>query len=176
MKKAFAILLALALAFSMAIFSFAEETSNVAADFQKITQELLATVSPEDLSAAVKEAADGIVPVDFDLENDDLVTTLSDDEVNTFADKLIAGLNLEGTDIATQIQEAMSGDFVSFLASLYCGPVEETTTAVATTVTATQPEKKPIETGSSNTVALAAFAALTVMAGAAFVCLKKKED
>jgi len=171
MKKTFAILLALALAFSLSIFSFADATS----DLQKVVDDLISTVGVEDASAAITDAVNAVT-AGMDVENDDVAALLADGASQSVADQIIAALNLEGTDLATTIQDAMSNDFVAFLAGIYAGDViiEETTVVVVEDTTKPE-DKKPIETGASNTVAIAAFAALALCAGAAFV-LKKKED
>ena len=167
MKKTFAILLALALAFSLAIFSFADTASDVKQAFD----EIVAVVGVQNFADAATEAV-AAVTTGMDVENDDVAALLADGASQSVADSIIAALNLEGTDLADTIQNAMSNDFVAFLAGLYCCDTVVPTSVVETTK---KDDTKVVETGSSNTIAIAAFAALTLCAGAAFV-LKKKED
>jgi hypothetical protein len=151
MKKVFALVLALALALSMAVMTSAAAADDIKAFFA----ELSGTVSADELKDAVTSVlADLDVPADVDAGD------LEDGVAAATADGLIAKLGLEGTDIADKLQEAMSNDFVAFLAGLYTGP--PTTTLVVTG-------------DNSSLIAIGAFAALSAAAAAAFVCLKKKE-
>ncbi|MDR1927102.1 MAG: LPXTG cell wall anchor domain-containing protein [Oscillospiraceae bacterium] len=182
MKKVLGLILALALALSMASLCFAEATtaspvSEAKDDIEAILEELSGTVGIEELQAVLTDViadlqSKSLLPAD--LENLD-AASLSDGTSDAFADGLISGLNLGGSDLEAKIQGAMSNDFVSFLAGLYTGPVvtteaTTTTTAVVTTTAAALPE-----TGSSSTIAIATFATLSAVAAVAFVCMKKKE-
>ncbi|MDR2526034.1 MAG: LPXTG cell wall anchor domain-containing protein [Oscillospiraceae bacterium] len=178
MKKAIALVMALALALSFSVLSFAEDTAKVAADAKQAVQDFLATIDPDTANKAVSDALLKVVPAGFDLDGGDLAAVLTESDVKLFGDDIISSLNLGGTDIAAKIQEAMSGDFVSFLAGLYTGgvtPEPETTSAATVVSSETTPVETKPTTGSSSTIAIAAFAALSLMAGAAFVCAKKKE-
>jgi len=152
MKKVFALVLALALALSMAVMASAA----AADDVKKVLEDLSATVSADQLKAAVDE-----VLADLDIPADVNAGDLEDGVAAATADGLIEKLGLEGTDIAAKLQDAMSNDFVAFLAGMYTGPV----------VTTLGPK-----TGdNSSLIAIGAFAALSAAAAAAFVVLKKKE-
>jgi len=155
MKKVFAIVLALALALSMAVMA----SASAADDAKKVLEELSATVGADDLKAAFDEVW-AKVSSGLDLGDDLDAAKMPEDTGANVADGLIEKLGLEDTDIASKIQDAMSNDFVSFLAGMYTG------------------EKKPplVQTGdNSSVIAIGAFAALSVAAAAAFVVLKKKE-
>ena len=153
MKKVFALVLALALALSMAVMASAD----AAADARAVLQELSATVSADELSAAVESVlADLKIPADAD------AAALEDGTAAATADGLIEKLGLEGTDIATKLQDAMSNDFVSFLAGLYTPGKEK-------------PKPTVVTGDNSSMIAIGAFAALSAAAAAAFIVLKKKE-
>jgi len=157
MKKVFALVLALALALSMAVMASAA----AADDFKTVAEDLAATVGLDQLKSAFDEVW-AKVSKELDLPQDtkDLdAKDLPEDTGATVADGLISKLGLEGTDIAAKLQDAMSNDFVSFLAGMYTGV------------------DKPIVTGDSSAtvIAIASFAALSAVAAAAFVVMKKKE-
>ena len=162
MKKVFALVLALALALSMVIMASAAPID----DAKKAIQDLAATVGADELKAAFDEtwakiSADLDLPADKELDAADL----PDGTAASVADGLIEKLGLEGTDIAAKIQDAMSNDFVSFLAGMY------------TETPVTEPKTLPPTGDSSSAViGIATFAALSAVAAAAFVCLKKKDD
>jgi len=150
MKKVFALVLTLALALSMVVMASAA----AADDMKKVLEDLAATVSADELKAAVNDVLAGLdVPADVNAGD------LDDSVAAATADGLIEKLGLEGTDIATKLQDAMSNDFVAFLAGMYHG--------VPTTV--------PKTGDNSSLIAIGAFAALSAAAAAAFVVLKKKE-
>jgi len=152
MKKVFAVVLALALVLSMAVMASAA----AADDAKKVLEDLAATVSADQLKDAVNS-----VLADLDIPADVNAGDLDDEVAAATADGLIAKLGLEGTDIATKIQDAMSNDFVAFLAGMYTGK---------------EPPKTVPKTGdNSSVIAIGAFAALSAAAAAAFVVLKKKE-
>ncbi|MDR1465710.1 MAG: hypothetical protein LBJ11_10500 [Oscillospiraceae bacterium] len=163
MKKALVIAMALVLAFSMTVIGFADAKE----DFQSIISELAQVSSPEEIQAAVTTALKDAGITDAEVD----AGSLTDGTANDVAATIVSSLNLTGTDLEKKIQDAMSNDFVSFLAGLYI-PVD-VPTQVATTVPATEAPLPP--TGSSSTIAIATFATLSVVAAAAFVCLKKKE-
>jgi len=157
MKKVFAIALALALAVSLALTA----TAAAADDLKKVLNELSETVGPEALKAAFEEAwADVSKKLDIKAEDAKDAGKLPAETGSEVAAGLIEKLNLKDTDIATKIQESMSNDFVSFLCGMYTGDI-----------------KKPPVTGdsSSSVIAIATFAALSAVAAAAFVCMKKKD-
>ena len=155
MKKVFALILALALALSMAVMASAA----AADDAKKVLEELSATVGADDLKKAFDEVW-GKVSEGLDLGDDLDAAKMPAETGANVADGLIEKLGLEGTDIANQIQAAMSNDFVSFLAGMYTGVKD----------------KPIIQTGdNSPLIAIGAFAVLSAAAAAAFVVLKKKE-
>ena len=91
------------------------------------------------------------------------------------ADTLVGALESLGLD-SSAIEGLLDNEIVNFFANMYIGfigEVEDTTEAPSTTkppvVTTTTPK-----TGDTSAV-LVSLATLTVAAGAAFVCLKKKE-
>lgn len=87
------------------------------------------------------------------------------------ADTLMSALKGLGIDSAT-IEKLLGNDIVNFFANMYIGfigDVEETTTK------ASEPTTEPPKTGDTSAV-FVALATLTVASGAAFVCLKKKEE
>lgn len=88
------------------------------------------------------------------------------------ADTLMGALESLGLD-SSVIEGLLDNDIVNFFANMYIGfigEVEETTTTKPAVVTTTTPK-----TGDTSAV-LVALATLTVASGAAFVCLKKKEE
>ena len=108
------------------------------------------------------------------------------DMMSGIMDGLMSGLTGLGID-TSMIEGLLDNDIVNFFANLYIGlggaDGGEVTTAVTTTaVTTTAPTTtKPVvvttstpKTGDTSAV-VAAIATLSVAAGAAFVCLKKKE-
>lgn len=108
------------------------------------------------------------------------------DMMSGIMDGLMSGLTSLGLD-TSMIEGILDNDIVNFFANLYIGlggaNGGEVTTAVATTAVTTTaaPTTKPVvvttstpKTGDTSAV-VAAIATLSVAAGAAFVCLKKKE-
>ncbi|MCL2299237.1 MAG: hypothetical protein FWC27_03710 [Firmicutes bacterium] len=158
MKKVFAVILALALALSMAMMASAEEKS-AADDLAAVLQDLSATVGADDLKAAFEEAW-AEVSKKLDIKDEDAkdAGNLPAETGNEVADSLIEKLGLKDTAMADKIQGAMSNDFVSFLCGMYTGEF--------------------IATGDSSAavIAIASFAALSAVAAAAFVVMKKKDD
>ncbi len=102
------------------------------------------------------------------------------------AETLKSGLTALGLDTAT-IEGILDNDIVNFFANMYIGfigEVEETTEATTkeTTTKKVTTTKKPAvvttktpKTGDTSAVAVA-IATLAVASGAAFICLKKKEN
>ena len=156
MKKVFAIVLALALAVSLAVTA----TAAAADDLKKVLEELSATVGPDALKAAFEEAWKD-VSKKLDIKEGDAKDAgkLPAETGNEVAAGLIDKLNLKDTDIADKIQGAMSNDFVSFLCGMYTGNCPPTTGDSTNAV-----------------IAIASFAALSAVAAAAFVVMKKKDD
>jgi len=150
MKKVSAILLALALVFSLAVFASADP----AADLNEVIGILSENADEADVKAAINDAL-AIAGVKADADAADV----SDDQAASVADSIIGKFGLEGKN-AEKVQKAMSNDFVSFLAGMY----------TKKTMTPTP------DTGSSPAIAIAAFAGLSLAAAAAFVTLKKKEN
>ena len=187
MKKAFAIALALVLALSMAIFA-AAGTSD---DLKAISDELVATYGIDAVQDAV-EAELAKLNLPTNVEDID-AADLGEGTAQAFAAGLIENLGISD-DLAAKLSANTSNDFISFLAGLYVPtPVVITTvptmttnatftTVVPTTAGGGATTKVPattgnqVKTGSSSTIAIAAFATISVAAAAAFVCLKKKED
>ena len=168
MKKALTLVLALALALTMAIAASAaldlDAINDVGGDIQEVFGALAAQVDPDELKAVVVEFFnEQDIPADAD------VADLPANAGEALALMIAERFGFADTDFANTLQGALSNDFVSFLAGMYIDvPVP------ATTVPATEPPKPP--TGDSSLIAIAAFAALAVAGGAAFVILKKKED
>jgi len=153
MKKVSAILLALALVFSLAVFACADP----AADLNEVIGILSENADEADVKAAINDAL-AIAGVKADADAADV----TDDQAASVADSIVDKFGLEGA-AAEKVQKAMSNDFVSFLAGLYTG--KKVTKAPSTP-----------DTGSSPAIAVAAFAGISLAAAAAFVTLKKKED
>jgi hypothetical protein len=155
MKKVFAIVLALALAISLAVTASAA----AADDLKKVLEDLSATVGPDALKAAFEEAwADVSKKLDIKADDAKDAGKLPAETGNEVANTLIDKLGIKDTDIADKVQNAMSNDFVSFLCGMYtgnCVPTGDSTNAV---------------------IAIASFAALSAVAAAAFVVMKKKDD
>ena len=149
MKKVSAILLALALVFSLAVFASADP----AADLNEVIAILSENADEADVKAAINDAL-AVAGVKADADAEDV----SDVQAASVADTIIDKFNLS-EDAAAKVQKAMSNDFVAFLTGIYTGKVT-----------------KPAPTGSSPVIAIAAFATLSVAAAAAFVTMKKKED
>ena len=155
MKKAFAIVLALAFALSMAVLSFADGD---------LLKELVDAVGADTLEAAAAEVLN-----DAGLTVDTTAEDLDDESVEGILQGLLGKLDLS-EDLEAKVKDMFSGDFVSLLAGVYCDePVPETPDAPPPADPA-----PPVNTGSSPAIAIAAFAALSVAAAAAFV-MKKKE-
>ena len=155
MKKVFALVLALALALSMAVMTSAAAVD----DLKAVLEDLSATVGPDALKAAFEEAwADVSKKLDIPAADATDAGKLPAETGNEVADSLIEKLGLKDTAMADKIQRAMSNDFVSFLCGMYTGEM--------------------IATGDSTTavIAIASFAALSAVAAAAFVVMKKKDD
>lgn len=110
------------------------------------------------------------------------------DMMSSIMDGLMSGLSGLGID-TSMIEGLLDNDIVNFFANLYIGlggvadggevTTDVTTTAITTTAPTTT---KPVvvttstpKTGDTSAV-VAAIATLSVAAGAAFVCLKKKEN
>lgn len=91
------------------------------------------------------------------------------------ADTLVGALETLGLD-SSAIEGLLDNDIVNFFANMYIGfigEVEDTTEAPSTTKPAVVTTTTP-KTGDTSAV-LVSLATLTVAAGAAFVCLKKKK-
>ena len=156
MKKVFAFALVLALALSMAVMASAAATAD---DLKAVLEDLSATVGPDALKSAFEEAW-AEVAKKLDIKADDAKDAgkLPAETGSEVADTLVEKLGLADTDLANKIQGCMSNDFVSFLCGMYTGEV--------------------IVTGdsSASVIAIASFAALSAVAAAAFVVMKKKDD
>ncbi len=116
----------------------------------------------------------------------DIATLSADADLAENATNLTAGIadtlmsTLEGLGLDSSVIEGLlDNEIVNFFANMYIGfigEVEESTTAAAPTttkpavVTTTTPK-----TGDTSAV-IVALATLTVASGAAFVCLRKKEE
>ena len=155
MKKVSAILLALAMVFSLAIFASAD----AAADLDEVISILSENADKADIEAVIADAL-AVAGVEADADAADV----TDVQAVSVSDTIVEKFKLEG-DAAEKVQNAMSNDFVSFLAGLY-------TKGKPTP----KPDVKPPVTGSSPAIAIAAFATLSAAAAVAFVSLKKKED
>lgn len=91
------------------------------------------------------------------------------------ADTLVGALETLGLD-SSAIEGLLDNEIVNFFANMYIGfigEVEDTTEAPSTTKPAVVTTTTP-KTGDTSAV-LVSLATLTVAAGAAFVCLKKKK-
>ena len=161
MKKVFALVLALALALTFAVSTFAA----VGDDVKKAFDELVDTFGVDAVQTAVKEELDKLK--DIDLLNTDAIP---DGTAKNVADGIAGKLGAD-SDLADKFSGLMSNDFVSFLAGMYTGDEE-----VTTVVDVVDPPEPVVKTGDSTVIAIAAFATITVAAAAAFVCLKKKDD
>ena len=157
MKKVFALVLALALALSMAVMSSAA----AADDLKKVLDDLSETVGPEALKAAFEEAwADVSKKLELPKEAAADAGKMPAGTGNEVADSIIEKLGIKDTDVADKIQKCMTNDFVSFLCGMYTGA----------------PSAPVTGDSSSSVIAIATFAALSAVAAAAFVCMKKKDD
>ena len=166
MKKVLGLALALALALTMAMAVSAElsvdSINEVGNDIQQVFSDLTAQFGVEEVKAAV---VGYLEDMDIDAATD--AGDLPPNAGETLAGVLIGRFGLEDTDFADKLTKAMSNDFVSFLAQMYVKPED--------VIPTTEPPIGP-KTGDSSVIAIATFAALSVAAAAAFVCLKKKED
>ena len=152
MKKVSAILLALAMVFSLAMFASADAAS----DLDEVINILSENADKADIESVISDAL-AVAGVQEKADAADV----TDVQSATVADTIIEKFKLEG-DKAEKVQNAMSNDFVSFLAGLYIKG---------------KPVVKPQpDTGSSPAIAIAAFATLSAAAAVAFVAMKKKED
>lgn len=100
------------------------------------------------------------------------------DTMSSLMDGLMSGLGGLGLD-TSMLDGLLDSDIVNFFANLYMGIGDKGGSATeATTATTTAPAvvtTSTPKTGDTSAV-LAAVATITVAAGAAFVCLKKKND
>lgn len=109
------------------------------------------------------------------------------DMMSSIMDGLMSGLSGLGID-TSMIEGLLDNDIVNFFANLYIGlggagggeVTTEVTTAVVTTTAPTTTKPVVVTTSTPKTgdtsAVVAAIATLSVAAGAAFVCLKKKEN
>ena len=109
------------------------------------------------------------------------------DMMSSIIDGLMSGLSGLGID-TSMIEGLLDNDIVNFFANLYIGlggagggeVTTEVTTAVVTTTAPTTTKPVVVTTSTPKTgdtsAVVAAIATLSVAAGAAFVCLKKKEN
>jgi len=174
MKKLLSIVIALALALTFAFAVAAEDAlpglgaiNDAGNDIQQVFSDLTAQFGVDEVKAAVTDFF-----ADMKIEAGTDAADLPANAGEALAAEIIGRFGLEGTDFAAQLTSAMSNDFVSFLAQMYVTvpePPEPPETEVK------GPDPKP-PTGDSSAIAIATFAALSVAAAAAFVCLKKKED
>lgn len=158
MKKIITIALALVFALTLSTGAFANAASS---DLTDLIAEVEAAIGADELMALIQGF---FADMDLDLDED-----MPEGTSDALAEAIIGALPIDADgDLADRVAGAMSNDFVSFLAGLYCGIEEETTTRVAD-------DDPPPPTGDSSVIAIAAFATISVAAAAAFVCLKKKE-
>jgi len=157
MKKIITIAIALVFALTMATGAFAS------ADINALITEI-GEAFPGGASALAEFVEAEIRALAIDLD-EDLDDSVADALTAAIVDKL--PIDADG-DLADKVAAAMSNDFVSFLAGMYVEEVIVETTTKAPVI--------EVETGDSSVIAIAAFAAVSVAAAAAFVCLKKKED
>lgn len=149
MKKALSIVLALVMALSMSAMAFAADE---AADVNAILNDIVAAA--EDSSAAWDAVEGAIVDVIDAIE--DKTADLAAVEGEVF--------NLESVLADVPGVDGLLDSLKSTIKGLYAGEVA--------TVPSTTEVEEPATTGSTS-VGIAAFAALSVAAAAAYVCTKK---
>lgn len=203
MKKALAIVLALVMALSMATVAFAADykcakCGKIFTDAKEYNAHLDEHAAAE-ATAVAPEQPTYPGSVLADLSASDILAKIVElvkdsfaqwDEVEAIIIRIVDFLENIGTALAAQIdvngavselESKLAGlniptlkDLLSCLKQkikdLYAG--SEATTAVVEESTA---EEAPADTGSAS-VGIAAFAAISVAAAAAFVCTRKKED
>ena len=154
MKKVFALVLTLALALSMAVMASAD----TATDIKDFFNELAGTVGVDKLQEAWDSVwGDISKTIGIDTKKVPDAADLPAGTDKDVANGLIEKLGLEGTDMAKKMEDCMSNDFISFLCGMYTGVAPVTGDS------------------SSSVIAIASFAALSAVAAAAFVCMKKKD-
>ena len=204
MKKALAIVLALIMALSMATVAFAADTQGNAkcaycgstlADGETIEDHY--KICPE-LNAAPAEQVTYPGSVLADLSASDVLAKIVDlvkssfaewDEIEAIVIRIVDFLENIGTALAAQIDvNGAVSELESKLAGLNIPTLKDLLTCLKqkikdlysgqtadVEIEETTAEEAPADTGSAS-VGLAAFAAISVAAAAAFVCTRKKED
>ena len=149
MKKVFALVLALVMAFSMSAMAFA---TDAAADVDAVVDEIKAATEGTDLWGQIEDSLFDIVDA-----IEDKTADLSAVEGEVF--------NIESVLADVPGVDGLLDDLKSSIKDLYAGEIG--------TLPSTTEAAPSVDTGSSA-VGIAAFAALSVAAAAAYVCTKKK--
>lgn len=149
MKKVFALVLALVMAFSMSAMAFA---ADAAADVNAAIDEIKEAAEGKDIWGDIEDSL-------FDLV--DLIEEKTDD---------LAAVEGEVINIETVLNgvpgfDGLLDDLKSTIKDFYAGEIG--------TLPSTTEATPSVDTGSTS-VGIAAFAALSVAAAAAYVCTKKK--
>jgi len=149
MKKVFALVLALVMAFSMSAMAFA---ADAAADVDAVVDEIKAAAEGTDLWGQIEDSLFDIVDA---IEEKSADLSAVEGEVFNIESVLADVPGFDGLldDLKSSIKDLYAGEI---------GTLPETTAAQETAPTG------------SSAVGIAAFAALSVAAAAAYVCTKKK--
>jgi len=177
MKKVLTIALALIFALTMTTVAFAaygidvDTVDGIEAAVAELSAGDEAAVNMRDLVNEIAEAVGGVNVLaalvndfldDAGIDLDSEIPEGASDDLMALLIEAMAGNDEDGA-LAEAASGLMSNDFINFLAGLYiprCPTAADTTT---------------VPTGDSSTIAIGAFAVVSLAAAAAFVCLKKKE-
>ena len=180
MKKTLTIALALVFALTMATGAFAaygidvDTVDGIEAAVAELSAGEEAQVNMRDLVNEIAEAVGGVNVLaalvndfldDAGIDIDSEIPEGAGDDLMALIIEAMAGNDEDGA-LAEAASGLMSNDFINFLAGLYIPVCPTASTTARTTVP---------PTGDSSTIAIGAFAVVSLAAAAAFVCLKKKE-
>ena len=162
MKKVIAIALALVFALSMSTIAFADETpdlASVSSTIENIVDSTGLTAGTDIFSAITNAAAQTLEAISkFD------ITAVNDNAIAGVIDDFRGALENVGISTSSGTIAQLFSNLKQKIKDLYTGSAAP----------AINDDCDDVPTGSSATGAIAAFAAISVAAAAAYVCTKKK--